>query len=86
MSSRYHNAQDDKMIPDPIRGSQMFQATIRISGALFLFFGLLISNAALSDSPAAGSPAPDIRLQDQNGDWHTLKQYSGQWVALYFYP
>jgi len=27
-----------------------------------------------------------FRLQDQNGDWHTLEQYRGKWVALYFYP
>ena len=30
--------------------------------------------------------APDFRLQDQNGQWHTLAQHRGQWIALYFYP
>lgn len=64
----------------------MFQTIVRISAAALLLLGLLSSNAALSDSPAQGSPAPEIRLQDQNGDWHTLGQYSGKWVALYFYP
>lgn len=37
-------------------------------------------------SPPEGSQAPDFRLQDQNGEWHTLDQYQGRWVALYFYP
>lgn len=34
----------------------------------------------------AGDAAPGFRLQDQNGDWHALADYRGQWVALYFYP
>ena len=31
-------------------------------------------------------PAPSIRLQDQDGREHTLEQYRGQYVLLYFYP
>jgi peroxiredoxin Q/BCP len=30
--------------------------------------------------------ATDFRLQDQKGIWHTLAQYRGRWVVLYFYP
>src|SRR3954466_9812024 len=37
-------------------------------------------------SPAEGTAAPDFKLQDQKGDWHTLGQYKGKWVVLYFYP
>jgi thioredoxin-dependent peroxiredoxin len=37
-------------------------------------------------SPAEGSVAPDFKLQDQKGEWHTLSQYKGKWVVLYFYP
>jgi len=37
-------------------------------------------------SPAEGTKAPPIKLQDQAGEWHTLKQYKGKWVVLYFYP
>lgn len=37
-------------------------------------------------SPAVGDPAPDFKLMDQNGDWHSLSDYEGQWIALYFYP
>jgi peroxiredoxin Q/BCP len=37
-------------------------------------------------SPAEGSAAPAVKLQDQAGAWHTLEQYKGKWVVLYFYP
>lgn len=31
-------------------------------------------------------PAPDFTLPDQNGDNHTLSDYRGKWVVVYFYP
>ena len=37
-------------------------------------------------APAEGTKAPAIKLQDQAGKWHTLEQYKGKWVVLYFYP
>ena len=42
--------------------------------------------AVAGDPPAVGSPAPDFRLQDQHGKWHTLAEQKGKWVVLYFYP
>ena len=33
-----------------------------------------------------GIKAPDFTLPDQNGAAHTLSQYRGQKVVLYFYP
>ena len=33
-----------------------------------------------------GQSAPDFKLQDQSGKWHSLNQYKGKWVVLYFYP
>ncbi len=30
--------------------------------------------------------APDFSLPDQDGKVHSLKQYRGKWVILYFYP
>ncbi len=30
--------------------------------------------------------APKFSLADQNGEMHTLEQYAGQFVLLYFYP
>jgi thioredoxin-dependent peroxiredoxin len=41
---------------------------------------------APSASPAEGSAAPAFKLQDQAGAWHTLDQYKGKYVVLYFYP
>ena len=40
----------------------------------------------LAATPAVGSTAPVFRLQDQDGKWHSLEDYRGKWVALYFYP
>lgn len=34
----------------------------------------------------AGERAPDFMLRDQNGREHTLSEYRGKWVLLYFYP
>jgi thioredoxin-dependent peroxiredoxin len=31
-------------------------------------------------------PAPDFALPDLEGKTHTLKDYAGKWVVLYFYP
>lgn len=33
-----------------------------------------------------GTKAPDFTLPDQNGDIHTLEEYRGKKVILYFYP
>jgi peroxiredoxin Q/BCP len=32
------------------------------------------------------SPAPDFTLPDQDNKTHSLSDYRGQWVLLYFYP
>ena len=46
--------------------------------------------AAVSSSSIAGlkvgDKAPNFSLQDQNNITHTLSDYEGQWVVLYFYP
>ena len=34
----------------------------------------------------AGTQAPSFSLPDQNGQTHTLEEYRGQKVVLYFYP
>lgn len=33
-----------------------------------------------------GAVAPDFTLPDQDGKAHTLSDYKGKWVLLYFYP
>ena len=52
------------------------------SAALLLAF----AGMALAEAPAVGSPAPEFKLQDQAGQWHSLSDYRGKWIALYFYP
>ncbi len=47
---------------------------------LFLITGTLIGEAN------TGQTAPNFNLQDQNGEWHTLDNYKGKWVVLFFYP
>lgn len=34
----------------------------------------------------AGMKAPDFTLPDQNGEMHSLSDYAGKKVVLYFYP
>jgi len=31
-------------------------------------------------------PAPEFSLPDETGKIHTLKDFAGQWLVLYFYP
>jgi peroxiredoxin Q/BCP len=46
----------------------------------------LLAAGAWAQTPVLGKPAPEFKLQDQNGKWHSLADYRGKWVALYFYP
>jgi peroxiredoxin Q/BCP len=50
------------------------------------YSALLSLSLQAGDPPAVGSEAPGFRLQDQNGDWHSLADYRGDWLAVYFYP
>jgi peroxiredoxin Q/BCP len=53
-----------------------------------LLFAALAALAlpALAAAPALGSAAPAFKLQDQNGKYHSLSDYRGKWVVIYFYP
>jgi peroxiredoxin Q/BCP len=57
-------------------------------GVLLALLGLCAAANAAEEAavPQVGQAAPEIRLQDQKGTWHTLEQYRGKWVVLYFYP
>jgi peroxiredoxin Q/BCP len=35
---------------------------------------------------SAGEPAPEFTLEDEEGRMHSLSDYSGKPVVLYFYP
>ena len=45
-----------------------------------------IAAAPSANGPVDGAPAPDFRLQDQQGAWHTPADAKGRWLVLYFYP
>lgn len=53
---------------------------------LSLLTTLLSAPIFAGEPPAVGSDAPTFRLQDQNAEWHSLEDYQGQWLAVYFYP
>jgi peroxiredoxin Q/BCP len=55
---------------------------IRVLLLLALSFALPTFAAA----PADGTAAPEFKLQDQKGQWHTLADHKGKWIVLYFYP
>lgn len=55
----------------------------RTLSTIFVSLGLATPGMA---GVAVGEAAPPFRLQDQKGGWHSLEQYSGKWVVLYFYP
>ena len=47
---------------------------------------LVAAPAANAAGPEVGAIAPPFKLQDQTGRWHTLDEYRGKWLVLYFYP
>lgn len=57
-----------------------------VSLMLLLFVAVPAFADEASPGPAVGQAAPDFRLQDQKGAWHTLAAERGHWVVLYFYP
>lgn len=52
------------------------------TSALLLLGGI----AASGEQVGAGAPAPDFELTDQDGQVHSIEDYRGKWVVLYFYP
>ena len=58
-----------------------------LQSAAVVCVSLMLGTPAIAgDSPAVGAEAPTFKLQDQTGKWHSLKDYRGKWVVLYFYP
>ena len=54
---------------------------------IFAVTFLLSFGAALAaDVPQAGQAAPAVTLPSQDGTPVSLKEFSGKWVVLYFYP
>ncbi|MCO7223691.1 peroxiredoxin [Pleionea sp. CnH1-48] len=55
---------------------------VRLLGMLWLCFTV----ATVHAKDLTGSLFPTYKLQNQNGDWVSNKNYEGHWVAYYFYP
>ena len=53
------------------------------AGALLFAFA---PEGSATDQPPVGSVAPEFELPDQTGQLHSLEDYRGQWIVLYFYP
>jgi len=61
--------------------------TAAARGAVIATVALLAAaGIAFAGTPTVGQPAPAFKLQDQDGKWHSLADYKGKWVAVYFYP
>ncbi len=61
----------------------------RIKQTGLLIAGILIMSGSLpgwSNSLEEGDLAPDFTLSDQDGTSHSLSDYSGRRVLVYFYP
>lgn len=59
---------------------------MRILKVVSVLAMLVLSAAVHAASPTVGSAAPSFKLQDQSGQWRTLEEFRGKWLALYFYP
>jgi len=60
---------------------------LAIIAVLIVFAALLVARVARSGVlPEVGKPAPDFNLPDQHDKLHTLGEYRGKWLVLYFYP
>ena len=52
-----------------------FLKLLSLTAVISIFFW---ADAYTDSQPAVGEIAPTFKLQDQNGDWHTLEDYKGQ--------
>lgn len=55
---------------------------------LFLLGSMTLysSNVAGAAVPSTGQPAPAFQGTDQHGKLHSLSEYRGHWLVLYFFP
>jgi peroxiredoxin Q/BCP len=59
---------------------------ILLLGLVSALIVVFMNIARAGELPNVGQAAPDFSLPDQNGVVHSLKEYSGKWLVLYFYP
>jgi peroxiredoxin Q/BCP len=58
----------------------------RVSWLMVFLLSLVWIAPALAAAAQVGQPAPAFKLQDQNGKWHSVGDYRGRWLVMYFYP
>lgn len=57
--------------------------------ALLAGAGLLLWRVVMSAKrrlPGVGEAAPEFELPDQHGKLHSLAEFRGKWLVLYFFP
>ena len=59
---------------------------LALAGLLGMMILLVSRMAQAGEVPKVGEAAPDFNLPDQQGQMHTLHEYAGKWLVLYFYP
>jgi peroxiredoxin Q/BCP len=57
-----------------------------IGFTMTLVIALATAGLSQAQDSAQRIAAPDFELRDQDGQLHSIEDYRGQWVALYFYP
>ena len=58
----------------------------KITSILIVLASVLMNNFSIAETIQIGQPAPEFALLDQHSTTHSLENYRGQWVVLYFYP
>ena len=59
---------------------------LSILSAAALLAIVLGTDISVAEPLNIGEPAPDFELVDQKGRLHSIEDYRGKWVVLYFYP
>lgn len=58
-----------------------------VIGTMFLLGALVHTRQVRATQvPGQGQPAPSFNGTDQNGEAHSLSNYRGHWLVLYFFP
>ena len=59
---------------------------LSVLSAAALLAIVLGTDISVAEPLRIGEPAPDFELVDQKGQLHSIEDYRGKWVVLYFYP
>jgi peroxiredoxin Q/BCP len=59
---------------------------LALAGLTMALLFMMIRIVLAGELPKVGQKAPDFSLSDQQNITHTLHEFSGKWLVLYFYP